>query len=149
MEKEEKYGSYDDIIGLAHPVSKAYPPMSILNRAAQFSPFAALSGYHEAIQEVTRETVLKRELGEDEREELDRKLLFLRERLRERPKVTVTYFLEDGRKEGGRYVDAEIRLKKIDVFEGILIAEDGTRICFENIDGLSGGIFDGIFGGEI
>lgn len=145
MEKEKNCGQYDDIIGLARPVSKTHPPMSRANRAAQFSPFAALGGYHEAIREVTRETVPRRELGEDEREEMDRKLRFLQERLREQPEVTVTYFLEDGQKEGGQYLDAAIRLRRIDFLKGALVAADGTRICLEDIAGLSGRIFDGMF----
>ena len=115
------------------------------NRAAQFSPFAALNGHGAAIREVLRETEARRVLGEYDRGILDRKLAFLQEHLAEQPKVTVTYFLPDGKKEGGKYADASGKIKKIDFYQGLLVMEDGTKIRLEDIIALSGMLFDSIF----
>ena len=128
LKKEECSGLYDDIINLPHPVSKKHPPMPMKNRAAQFSPFAALNGHGAAIREVLRETESRRELGEHDREILDRKLAFLQEHLAEQPEVTVTYFLPDSKKDGGRYVDVSGKIKKIDFYQGLLVMEDVTKI---------------------
>lgn len=147
MKKEECSGLYDDIINLPHPVSKKHPPMPMKNRAAQFSPFAALNGHGAAIREVLRETESRRELGEHDREILDRKLAFLQEHLAEQPEVTVTYFLPDSKKDGGRYVDVSGKIKKIDFYQGLLVMEDGTKIRLEDILDLSGEVFDICFDG--
>lgn len=141
MKKEEYSGPYDDIINLPHHVSKKYPPMPMQNRAAQFSPFAALNGHGEAIRENLRETEERRELGEYDREVLDRKLNFLLEHLAERPEVTVTYFLPDCRKEGGKYIEISGAIKKIDFYQGFLEMEDGTKIQLEDVFALSGRLF--------
>ncbi len=95
---------YDDIINLPHPVSKHHPPMSMANRAAQFSSFAALTGHKETLRETARTTQDFEEPSADQREELDRKLTVLREKLSERPGVCVTYFEPDTKKAGGRYL---------------------------------------------
>lgn len=92
---------YDAILNLPHPVSSAHPQMSEENRAAQFSPFAALVGYEEKIEEAARQTDEKMELDEQMQADLDRKLQLLQEHLEERPAVAVTYFLPDSKKEGG------------------------------------------------
>lgn len=147
LKKEECSGLYDDIINLPHPVSKKHPPMPMKNRAAQFSPFAALNGHGAAIREVLRETESRRELGEHDREILDRKLAFLQEHLAEQPEVTVTYFLPDSKKDGGRYVDVSGKIKKIDFYQGLLVMEDGTKIRLEDILDLSGEVFDICFDG--
>ncbi len=145
LKKEEHSGLYDDIIDLPHPVSQKHPPMPMKNRAAQFSPFAALNGHGAAIREALRETESRRELGEYDREVLDRKLACLQEHLAERPEVTVTYFLPDSKKDGGRYADVSGKIKKIDFYHGILVMEDGTKIRLEDIFALSGRLFDSIF----
>ena len=92
---------YDDIIHLPHHVSKTRPQMSMLDRAAQFPPFAALTGYEDAIQETGRLTDTKVEIGEEVREELDRKQQYLQDIIADRPEITITYFVPDERKAGG------------------------------------------------
>lgn len=98
-------GPYDDIIDLPHPMSQKHPRMSMHDRAAQFSPFAALTGHGAAIAETERETAAWTDLEEDEREHLNRQLCILRDRLEERPEVAITYFVPDSRKAGGRLRD--------------------------------------------
>lgn len=136
---------YDDIIYLPHPVSATHPQMSRMNRAAQFSPFAALTGYGDAVQETARLTDAKIELDDSRREELDRRLQILAagtEQSTEPPCVTVTYFSPDDRKEGGSYRTQTGIVKKIDSFAHVLVLEDGTRIPMENLTELTGDWFE-------
>lgn len=123
-------GKYDDIINLPHPTSAKHPRMPIADRAAQFSPFQALSGYGEAIQETARITGEKAELTEEEKAILDEKLRFL---LETGGTGVFTYFLPDERKNGGAYVTIMGALKKIDPLEGRVVFTDGTRIPIEDI----------------
>ena len=126
-------GQYDDIINLPHHVSSAHPRMSMLDRAAQFMPFRALTGYEDAVQETARLTDEKIELTEDEKSILDRKLQELADRITSQPQVTLTYFQPDKKKTGGAYVSVTGQLRKIDDFEGVLILVDGKRILIEDI----------------
>ena len=119
-------GKYDDIIHLPHPTSNKHPRMSIRDRAAMFSPFAALSGHGAAIAETARLTDRRMELDEDTRAELDQKQTVLLEHIGEQPEVTVTWFQPDERKDGGSYVTATGRLKKIDEAARTLILLDGS-----------------------
>ena len=96
--------SYEDILFLEHPTSLRHPRMSVQNRAAQFAPFAALTGYEEALGETARQTSQRIVLDEDSKENLDRKLQWLLAHKEEQIKVQITYFIEDTKKEGGRYV---------------------------------------------
>lgn len=123
-------GPYDDIIDLSHHVSKRHPQMPADERAAQFSPFAALTGYGAVIRETARLTDRKMELSENMKEELERKLKELCARNCE---GEITFFVPDGRKEGGAYVTAEGRVKKTDDAERAVVLEDGTRIPVEDI----------------
>ena len=134
-------GPYDDIIHLPHPTSKNRPRMSIHDRAAQFSPFAALSGHAAAIAETARLTDRKLELDEDTRAELDRRQAILRGHISERPEVTVTWFRPDERKSGGAYITTTGRLKKIDEIERVLVLTDGARIPLEDVAGLESDSF--------
>ena len=134
-------GPYDDIIHLPHPTSKNRPRMSIHDRAAQFSPFAALSGHAAAIAETARLTDRKLELDEDTRAELDRRQAILLEHISERPEVTVTWFRPDEKKAGGAYVTTTGRLKKIDEIERVLVLTDGARIPLEDVAGLESDSF--------
>lgn len=134
---------YEDILHLPHPTSKNHPRMSIQERAAQFSPFAALTGHAAAIAETARLTDRKMELDEDTRAELDRRQAILLEQISERPEVTVTWFQPDERKEGGAYVATTGRLKKIDQVERILVLTDGTRIPLEDVTALESDCFHG------
>ncbi len=124
---------YDDIINLPHHVSTKHPHMSALDRAAQFSPFAALTGHDAAIKETARLTDEHMELDEDRKEEIDRQLQEIREHLDESPEVTITYFVPDERKKGGSYVTVSGRVKKLDEYEGRVIFEDNTSIEIDEI----------------
>ena len=126
-------GRYDDIIGLPHHVSTTHHRMSMLERAAQFQPFRALTGYEDAVRETARLTDDRVELTEDEKALLDGKLQRLADNLASHPLVTVTYFQPDKKKAGGAYVTATGELKKIDDFTSTLLLTGGERIPIENI----------------
>lgn len=119
---------YDDIIDLPHPISKKHPRMPLLDRAAQFAPFAALTGHDSAIKETARLTEEEIELDENSRELLDIRLQYLQERLSERPEVTVTFFQPDARKSGGAYVTVTGVVKKVDAYARRLVFEDGREV---------------------
>lgn len=124
-------GPYDDIIGLPHPTSKRHPRMSMANRAAQFSPFAALTGYEDAVKETARLTDARAELTEEEKSALDAKL-----RLLAGPaggEVSLTCFQPDGRKDGGAYFTVTSAVKKIDGFAREVVLADGRRIPVDDI----------------
>ena len=121
-------GPYDDIIDLPHPNSESHPRMSMANRAAQFSPFAALSGYDAAVKETARLTEAKAELTEEEQYALDAKLQLLAERISSQPSVAFTYFQPDGKKEGGAYLTVSGVVKKIDRYAGEIVLTNGRRI---------------------
>lgn len=125
--------AYQDIIHLPHHVSQKRPQMSMLDRAAQFSPFAALTGYEEAIHETGRLTDRKIDLSEEEKESLDRKQQFLLAKLHEQPALTITYFVPDAKKPGGAYVTKSGNLKKIDQMERWMLFTDGTKIPLPDI----------------
>ena len=129
MHKKE----YGDIIGLPHHVSTVHPQMSIYDRAAQFSPFAALTGHEAAIQETARLTEEQAELNEDKKEELNEKLQELIAHAEEHPTVTVTYFKPDDRKEGGKYETVTGTFRKIRDYDKMFILEDGTGIACDMI----------------
>ena len=126
-------GPYEDISHLPHPTSKKHPRMSMEERAAQFSPFAALTGFGGVIQETGRLTDARVELGESDRAELEQTLNFLDSQEEEHPLVQVTYFLPDERKEGGAYVTVTGRLKRIDQAEGTLLLQEGVRVPIRDI----------------
>ena len=135
-------GKYDDIIFLPHPTSRKHPRMSAMDRAAQFSPFAALTGYEEAIEETGRLTEQPVELWEDARIELDRRQQFLLENAAQNPEVNVRYFTPDSRKEGGAYVSAQGFLKTVDPIKQLLQLQDGTQIPLSAIIELDSPLFD-------
>ena len=124
---------YDDIIHLPHHVSKTRPQMSMMDRAAQFSPFAALTGYDAAIKETGRLTDEKIELGEETKAVLDRKQRYLSDMISVQPEITVTYFLPDERKSGGTYLSVTGKLKRIDEYERMMILTDGKKIPLDDI----------------
>ena len=126
-------GPYDNIIDLPHPTSKKHPRMSMEERAAQFAPFAALTGFGGVIRETGRLTDRRVELGESDRAELERTLNFLDSQEEEHPAVQVAYFLPDARKEGGAYVTVTGRLKRIDQTKGMLLIQEGTQIPIRDI----------------
>ena len=126
-------GLYDDILHLPHPTSKRHPRMPIADRAAQFSPFAALTGHGAAIEETARVTDRRIELDEDAKEQLDQTLQLLLERIDEQPEITVTWFSPDKKKAGGQYHTATGKLKRIDSREGRLTLTDGNQIPLEDL----------------
>ncbi len=131
--KEAGISEYEDIIALPHHVSASHPQMALADRAAQFSPFAALTGYEDAIDESARLTEEQIELDENAREELDEKLRQIRECGEAHPEITVTYFQKDARRDGGAYVTLTGRVKKIDEYARIISFMDGTVVRIENI----------------
>ena len=118
-------GKYDDIINLPHKQSTRRSHMSLYDRAAQFSPFAALTGHDAAIKETARLTDQKVELDEGSKERLNMRLQLILENLNSTPEVTITYFLPDEKKAGGAYVDAVGTVKKVDEYEQIVVMRDG------------------------
>lgn len=134
-------GPYDDIIHLPHHVSKNRPPMAREKRAAQFAPFQALTGYGDAVQETARHTQERPELEADAIAAIDLRLQLLAENLRQRPEVTVTYFEDDEKKEGGTYVTVSGWLKKIDDLQGILMLTDGQTIWAGDIVAIESPLF--------
>ena len=137
-------GKYDDIIDLPHPTSAKHPRMSISDRAAIFSPFAALTGHAAAIQETARLTDQKMELHEDTKAELDRRQAILLERIVEQPEVTITWFCPDEKKSGGAYVVTVGRLKRVDDTAGTLRLADGMTIALDEIVDLQSDLFQGL-----
>ena len=127
---------YDDIINLPHHVSATHTPMPVADRAAQFSPFAALTGYEDAIDETARLTQDWIELDENEKERLNEKFQQIREQLHMHPQVIFTYFEPDQKKQGGAYLTVEGRVKKIDEYRGTFILEDGREVLIESIVGV-------------
>ena len=134
-------GKYDDIINLPHPTSQKRPRMSVQDRAAQFSPFAALTGYDAAIRETARLTEERIELNEYEQAVLDQRITLLQEHLKDLPEVTITYFQPDERKEGGKYRSLTGAVKKIDPYERQLVLADKSKIPIESILNLESELF--------
>ena len=137
-------GPYDDLLHLPHPTSAKHPRMPLADRAAIFSPFAALSGHGDAIRETARLTERRMELDEDAKAELDRRQAVLLEHLGEQPEVTVTWFRPDERKEGGAYLTTTGRLKKIDALGRRLVLLDGTGIPLEDVADLESECLQGL-----
>ena len=137
-------GKYDEIMGLPHHVSKTRPQMPMSDRAAQFAPFAALTGYGAAIKETGRLTDERIELDVEALSALDMKYQLLMEALDEAPEVTITYFQPDERKAGGKYVSAVGAVKKIDDFERRITMRDGTRIPTDDVLSIDGELFSSL-----
>lgn len=137
----EKNHPYDDILYLPHHTSATRPRMPALDRAAQFSPFAALTGYDNVIQETARLTDRPAVLDENRKEFLNEKLQMLAEMIEERPEITLTYFEPDERKTGGAYVSVTGRVEKLDEIRCVLVLKDGTAVSFSQIYELESGRF--------
>lgn len=141
MDQNMKKFPYEDIIHLPHHVSTTRKPMSMIDRAAQFSPFSAIVGYDAAIRETARLTDEAIELEEDRKAELDRKLRVLTEKLAEHPEITITYFQPDEKKDGGAYVTVSGQLKKIDDFERVITLMDGGKVPVDHVVDVESKIF--------
>ncbi len=138
--------SYDDIIDLPRHVSATRPHMSIADRAAQFSPFAALTGHGAAIRETARLTDKRVELDEYMKNALDERLQILTDLIKEQPEITITYFQPDEKKDGGSYVTASGRTKRINPYQRLMVMADGTEIPIDEIVGIDGEIFEAMCG---
>ena len=124
---------YEDIVDLPHHVSKKRPQMPLIDRAAQFAPFQALTGYGAAIKETGRLTEAQIEMDEDRKIELDRVLRILIEKRAQNPEVSITYFQPDEKKDGGAYVTVTGQVRKIDDFERTVMLMDGREIPIDLI----------------
>lgn len=136
---------YDDIINLPHHVSKKHPQMLLRDRAAQFSPFAALTGHKATINETARLTDEKQILNEDVIAKLNEQLNFIKENISTNPIVTITYFVPDDRKSGGAYISNTGVVKKINEYNHTVILTDKTVIPIEQISEMQSDIFSEIY----
>ncbi|AFA48479.1 hypothetical protein [Acetobacterium woodii] len=137
-------GSYDDIIDLPHHVSATRPHMPITDRAAQFSPFAALTKHGEAIVETARLTWERKELTEDAKADIELRLNLLAKQIARQPQVSITYFQPDEMKDGGSYITVAGIVIKIDVYDHIVVMLDKTKIPIKNIFEINGEMFAGM-----
>ncbi|MCD7772402.1 MAG: YolD-like family protein [Oscillospiraceae bacterium] len=132
---------YSDIINLPHHVSETRPHMSMRDRAAQFSPFAALTGYDAAVKETARLTDQRADLDEKMKQNISERLNLIQENLTAAPFVEITYFVPDERKEGGAYCTATGTVKRIDDFQRLVTLTDGRDIPIDEIIEISGAMF--------
>ena len=135
---------YEDIINLPHHISPTRQQMPMSDRAAQFSPFAALTGYDAAIKETGRLTDTKIELDDEELHNLNLKFQLLVEFLEDAPEVAITYFKTDERKVGGAYLEATGIVKKLDDFERRITMQDGTKIPMDDVLSIDGELFSSL-----
>lgn len=135
-------GEYDDIINLPRHVSQKHVHMAVIDRAAQFSPFAALTGYEAAIKETARLTDERVELDEYSKDALRDRLQIIADRMEERPIIEITYYQPDPKKHGGAYVAAVGTAKKIDEYERIVVMSEGATIPIDEIVAIEGAIFE-------
>ena len=124
---------YSKLKNITRPQYPDLPPMPIEDRAAQFSPFAAVVGYDDAVEETARYTDSMVELSEDEIVLLNDALAKLRESIDEKPQIRVTYFVPDAKKDGGEYVSKTGIVKRIDEYENVLIFTDGDKVAVSSI----------------
>ena len=134
---------YDDMIYLPNPTPTCKPRMSLHDRAAQFSPFAALTGYEDAVEETARLTDTCLELSEDMKTILNEKMQMIVDNLDSEPIVTITYFVPDKKKSGGAYVDVTGVVKEIDEYERCIVMTDKKKIPIEQIRAIEGELFRG------
>lgn len=132
---------YDDIINKQHHKSKKHPPMSLYARSAQFAPFAALTGYEEAVKETARETTERIEIDDEMKSILDGKIQMLIEQMKKQPEVSITYFLYDLKKEGGTYITVSGIIKKIDTYNQYIYLVDNTIIPINEVIDISSEVF--------
>lgn len=125
--------TYDDIINLPHHVSKVHPRMKIYERAAQFSPFAALTGHDDAIKETARLVDQKLELDENQKAIINYQFNYIKDHLDRNLEVTIIYFQQDDKKIGGTYKTITHQVKKIDDYERYVLLKNGIKILFEDI----------------
>lgn len=145
MSQEFDLHNYDDIINLPHHTSPNRKPMSNVERGAQFSPFAALTGYDAAVIETARLTDVKRDFTEDRKAVIDMKIQIIVDHIRESPYIAVTYFLPDSKKEGGAYVCISGNVWEIDEYERRIVFADKTFVPIEQIQDIESKLFGSMF----
>lgn len=128
---------YDDIINMPHHKSPTRPPMPMIDRAAQFSAFAALTGYDEALKETERPVDERMELDADFIAKLDEQFRLLRSKIKENPIVVITYFVPDERKSGGAYITVTGAVRKINEYEHVIVLQDGMKVPLNEIIGIT------------
>ena len=128
-----KIDNYEDIINLPHHISKKYPRMSLEARSAQFAPYAALTGYDEVLAETARITNRRIEIDENLKTIIDSKLQIIRENIKNKPLISVVYFVPDLKKNGGKYVTVNGNVKKIDEYRNVLVLDDSMEIEVKEI----------------
>ena len=126
-------GKYDDIINMSHHISKKHPRMSLENRSAQFAPFAALTGYEDEVEETARITDKRIEITDEIKSKINMKLQIIQETIKTNPKVTITYFISDNKKEGGSYKTVTSNVLKIDQYKKLVVLKDNTKIFISDI----------------
>lgn len=136
---------YDDIINMPRHISKTRPQMSLYNRSAQFAPFAALTGYEERVKETARLTDTKIEIDYGLRNILNMKLNIISEHLKEKPEITITYFIKDNKKSGGKYSTLKCIIRRIDLVNQEIILYDRSVIKLDDIINISGNLIEGLF----
>ena len=142
MSDDRRYShEYDDIINLPHHTSSKHARLPMSSRAAQFAPFAALTGFEGVIAEEGRLTDSFTELDDDMKEDIDLKLEMLGGMAGDSPEATFTYFVPDSRKEGGSYRTVTGRIKKIDGIERMIMLRDGTGIRIDDLFSITGDVF--------
>lgn len=129
---------YDDLLNMPHHVSVVHPHMSLYDRAAQFAPFKALTGYEDDVEEASRLTDARVEMDEDRIKQLDERLRLLELRLSDAPTVSITYFLPDERKDGGSYETVCSIVKKIDTVRGVIMLRGGREIPLDAVTDIDG-----------
>ena len=132
---------YEDIVNLPPHISKKHPQPSMMDRAARFAPFAAITGYEEMVLEEARVTEERIDLDEGTLSLLNEKLNMIQEFLDEEPEVTITYFEPDKKKSGGAYISITGTVKRIDEYEHLVILTDGKKIRIEDIYALESDLF--------
>jgi len=141
MDRSNDPHRYDDMLHLPHPTSHKHPRMPISDRAAQFSPFAALTGHEAAVKETARLTDQKIELDESKKAILDAKLQMIVEQIKSQPIVTITYFVPDEKKAGGAYLSKTGAVRRINEYEHTVEFTDRTSVAIEEIVEIGGDLF--------
>jgi len=136
-----KENNYDDIINLPHHVSTRHQQMPISDRAAQFAPFAALTGYDDAVKETARLTTKRIDIDDGLKQVLNEKLNIILDNIKDKPEVTFTYFIYDKKKSGGKYVDITGNVRKIDIVEQTVTLTNKTKIPINEIININSNLF--------
>ena len=136
--------NYTDIINLKRPSSN-HNHLSIESRASQFSPFAALTGYYNEVKETARITDKRIDIDDGLREMLNAKLNYLNDHIKESPNISITYFVKDHKKEGGKYLTKQGIIKRIDTVNEIIKFNDNASISMNDMINITGDIFNTLY----